>query len=41
MTTSFEDRILSERQRMRGAVEIAERPDAPAVDCSDPQGCQN
>jgi murein DD-endopeptidase MepM/ murein hydrolase activator NlpD len=33
--------IDAERQRMRGAVEIAERPDAPAVDCSDPQGCQN
>jgi murein DD-endopeptidase MepM/ murein hydrolase activator NlpD len=33
--------IDADRQRMRGAVEIAERPDAGTVDCNDPQGCQN
>ncbi len=33
--------IDTDRQRMRGAVEIAERPDAGALDCNDPQGCQN
>nr|WP_298686135.1 peptidoglycan DD-metalloendopeptidase family protein [uncultured Dongia sp.] len=33
--------IDTDRQRMRGAVEIAERPDAGTVDCNDPQGCQN
>ncbi|MBI2257010.1 MAG: peptidoglycan DD-metalloendopeptidase family protein [Proteobacteria bacterium] len=33
--------IDSDRERMRGAVEIAERPDAETLDCSDPQGCQN
>ncbi|MDY0874518.1 M23 family metallopeptidase [Dongia rigui] len=33
--------IDADRERMRGAVEIAERPDAETLDCSDPQGCQN
>jgi len=33
--------IDADRERMRGAVEIAERPDAETLDCGDPQGCQN
>lgn len=33
--------IDADRQRMRGAVEIAERPDASAPDCGDQQGCEN
>jgi murein DD-endopeptidase MepM/ murein hydrolase activator NlpD len=41
---AFKDQVASidaDRQRMRGAVEIAERPDANALDCGDPQGCEN
>ncbi|WP_374382788.1 M23 family metallopeptidase [Dongia sp.] len=40
---AFKDQVASidaERQRMRGAVEIAERPDAAPADCG-PQGCEN
>jgi murein DD-endopeptidase MepM/ murein hydrolase activator NlpD len=33
--------IDADRQRLRGAVEIAERPDAAAPDCNDPQSCEN
>ncbi len=41
---AFKDQVASidaDRQRMRGAVEIAERPDAAPADCDDAQGCQN
>lgn len=33
--------IDADRQRMRGTVEVAERPDAGVLDCGNPQGCEN